>query len=620
MRCRRSISPNITTPRHPTDTLQPRLIDAIVPETVSNRYPRIFRPATAMSPRSLNAATAMMLLPALVAAELTVSGVDGEIERNVRAYVSLASEPCDAETWLVRRRFRSAETEARKALAPFGFYQPTITSTLTLDESCWHATLTIDPGEAVRLQNVDIVIEGAASDDPGFDELMRPASLVPGADLRHADYDRFKRALQIRAADRGYIEAGFIDSRLDIWPEAGVADIRLHFNSGPRYRVGEIHQEQAFLEPALVSGYLDLETGAPFDSKDLARAYRDLSGSGYFDRIDVVPDPDKAANGRIPIRVSLQPGDRIEYTVGAGISTDTGPRLRAGYRNNRANRKGHRFKSDIELSPVIQGIAAEYRIPLTDPRSDWMSYTAALSREDTDTFETDTASLGLRRSKRLGASWIRTLSLDVSYEEFTVGTDSDDSLLVLPALAFDHKYADRDLYPGRGRRLSAELRGTSDALGSNTSFLQAQARARWIHSLGAHSRLLVRGTAGVTAKSDFDELPPSVRFFAGGDESVRGFDFDSLGPADADGNVIGGSNLLVASIEYEQRLRGNFYGALFVDAGNAFEDFDVDPEVGAGLGLVWRSPVGPIKLYLGYPLTADDDRNIRVHLRLGADL
>jgi translocation and assembly module TamA len=124
---------------------------------------------------------------------------------------------------------------------------------------------------------------------------------------------------------------------------------------------------------------------------------------------------------------------------------------------------------------------------------------------------------------------------------------------------------------------------------------------------------------GFTAKSEFDELPPSVRFFAGGDESVRGFGYDTLGPKEELGNVIGGSNLLVASVEYEHRLRGNFYGAVFVDAGNAFDDVDVDAAVGAGLGLKWVSPVGPLRFYLAHPLNKSD-RSVRLHIRLGADL
>jgi len=574
-----------------------------------------------VSPRSHYFAIALplWLIPIPVAAELTITGVDGDLERNVRAYATLATEACDAEAWAVRRRYRSIAAEARRALEPYGYYDPTIESTLDFDDKCWRATLTIDPGEPVKLRQVDIAVEGEASKDPAFDALAHPVSLQPGASLRHAAYDNLKRGLQILAADRGYVEAEFTESRLDIWPDPGVADVKLYFDSGPRYEVGDIHQEQDFLEPALVDAYLELESGVPFDNRDLTQAYRNLSGSGYFSRIQVLADTDNAADGRIPIQVLLEPGERIEYTIGAGISTDTGPRLRAGYRNQRVNRKGHRFRSDLELSPVIQGISAEYRRPLADPRSEWMSYTAAYTAEDTESFETDTASLVLRRSRRLGENWIKTLSLDLSYEEFTVGADSGDSWLVLPAVAFDHKFVDRDLYPNRGRRLGAEFRGTSKTIGSSTTFLQAQVWARWIRALGIGGRLITRGTAGFTAKSDFDELPPSVRFFAGGDESVRGFDFESLGPTDADGNVIGGSHLLIASVEYEHRLRGNFYGAAFVDAGNAFDRFDVDPEVGAGLGIKWRSPVGAVRLYVGYPVS-DDDASVRFHLRLGPDL
>lgn len=561
----------------------------------------------------------LCLAPALAPAELTIAGLERDAERNVRAYVSLAAEPCDADAWVIRRRYRSVAAEARRALEPYGYYDPIIESTLDFDAKCWRATLTINPGEPVKLRQVDIALEGEASKDAAFDTLVQPASLQAGASLRHAAYDNLKRSLQVLAADRGYVEAEFTESRLDIWPDRGSADVTLYFDSGPRYEVGDVHQEQDFLEPALVDAYLELESGAPFDNRVLTQAYRNLSGSGYFSRIQVFADTDNAADGRIPIQVLLEPGERIEYTVGAGISTDTGPRLRAGYRNQRVNRKGHRFRSDLELSPVIQGISAEYRRPLADPRSEWMSYTAAYTAEDTESFDTDTASLVLRRSRRLGENWIKTLSLDLSYEEFTVGADSGDSWLVLPAVAFDHKFVDRDLYPNRGRRLGAEFRGTSKTLGSSTTFLQAQVWARWIRALGTEGRLIARGTAGFTAKSDFDELPPSVRFFAGGDESVRGFDFESLGPTDPDGNVIGGSHLLVASVEYEHRLRGNFYGAAFVDAGNAFDRFDVDPEVGAGLGIKWRSPVGAVRLYVGYPVS-DDDASVRFHLRLGPDL
>ena len=559
------------------------------------------------------------VLPSLAAAELVVSGVGDELERNIRAFVALDAEPCDSEPWRVRRRFRNLEADARRALEPFGHYNPAFVSSLAFAEDCWRAELRVDPGPAVRYRHVEVAVIGAATDDPVFQQLLPPPLMQGGAELRHAHFDDFKEQLQIDAIDRGYVEARFTSSQLDIWPDELAADVSLAFESGPRYNFGDVHQDQSFLTPALVDAFLSVEPGTPYDAQLIAQSYRDLSNSGYFSRIELVPEFEAARDLAVPIRLRLEPAAKTEYTVGVGFSTDTGPRFRAGYRNRRVNAEGHRFNTELRLSSLISGISAEYRKPLRDPRSEWLSYTASVATEETDSFDNDTFRLGARRSKRLTPNWIRTQSIDLAYDRFDVGGVSDESRLLLPGLTYDHKRSDLELYPTRGRRLTVELRGTHEIIGSDTSFLQLTGRGRWIRSFGENTRLLARATAGVTAKTEFDELPPSVRFFAGGDESVRGFDIDSLGPEDADGNVVGGSNLLVASLEAERRLRGNFYGALFVDAGNAFDGTDVDAAVGAGLGLKWRSPVGPVRLYLAHPFNKSDD-DVRIHVRLGADL
>ena len=564
-------------------------------------------------------ALVMSVLAFEARAELIIEGVDDQLARNVRAYASIASEPCDAAASTLRRRYRGLVDETREALEPFGYYEPRIETTLELGEDCWSATVTVERGDAVQIRHVDVRIEGDAADDPGFDEIISATTLTPDAPLLHSAYDDLKESLQIRAADHGYFDAAFIARRLDVYPEAGHADIALTLNSGARYHLGEIRQEQDFLDERIVAGYVDLTPGAPFDREDLARAQRALSESGYFGRVDVSADVDNRIDGTVPIRIDGDPGYRIEYTAGLGASTDSGTRFRAGFRNNRLNRRGHRLISELEVSPVIQGVGAEYRIPLADPRREWLSVTAALYEETTDTFENDAQGLGIRWTTGVGDAWVRTLSLDVSNESFTVGEVKDTTRLVVPGIGYDHKRADLNVFPNRGRRLTVELSGTDGALGSTTTYLQAIARMRWITSFGDGNRLLARADMGYTEVAEFAELPPSVRFFAGGDQSIRGYDLDTLGPTDIDGNVIGGTSLLVASLEYERRLRGDFYGAVFVDAGNAFDDTDFDAEVGAGLGLIWRSPLGPIRLYAGYPVSADDG-SVRFHLRLGADL
>ena len=563
----------------------------------------------------------ILLCCADAGAELEIVGVDEELEANIRAFVSLSGEPCNAEGWLIRRRYRNLAREVREALEPFGYYESVIETSLAQEPDCWRAVIEIDPGDPVRYRNVSLDVTGEAADDSAFDELLVPAPFSPGDVVRHSAFDRVKQSLQILSADRGYVEADFSSTSLEIWPEDGFADAALTLESGPRYEVGDIEIEQSFLEPRIVTGLIqELRPGAPFSSEDVSRAYRDLSESGFFGRIDVSPQFDDATDGRIPIRISLQPGTRLEYTFGVGASTDTGLRFRAGYRNNRLNSKGHRLIGDLGISPVLQGVSAEYRIPLVDPRREWFSFTGALSAEDTDTFDSELQRLGVRLTKVLSPTWLRTFSVDFSNESFNIGEAVDTRRSIVPAIAFDHKLADRDVFPHAGRRLGIELRGTDPAIGSQFAFLRTSVWARWIRSFGNGNRLLLRFNGGILTTDSFENLPPTVRFFAGGDESVRGFGYDSLGPKDEEGNVIGGRRLAVASIEYERHLKGNWYGALFVDAGNAFDDSDFDPAVGVGPGLKWISPLGPIRIYIGVPLQGNDDDSVRFHLLLGADL
>ncbi|MGB5626369.1 MAG: POTRA domain-containing protein, partial [Woeseiaceae bacterium] len=177
----------------------------------------------------------MLLLASLARGELRVEGVSDEIARNVQNFVALASEPCDAETWLVRRRFRAIETEVRSALEPFGYYDPTIEKTLALDEKCWRATLRIDAGKPVVLRTIDVSIATPPEGTTDFYDIESASPLVAGTPLRHADYETLKESLQVRAAERGYADASFTRNTIDVWPDERAADISLEYESGPRY-------------------------------------------------------------------------------------------------------------------------------------------------------------------------------------------------------------------------------------------------------------------------------------------------------------------------------------------------------------------------------------------------
>ena len=154
---------------------------------------------------------------------------------------------------------------------------------------------------------------------------------------------------------------------------------------------------------------------------------------------------------------------------------------------------------------------------------------------------------------------------------------------------------------------------------SDVSFLQAVVRGKYIRPLGADGRVLVRADLGTSLVSAFDQLPASVRFFTGGDTSVRGYELESIGPRNEEGDVIGGKNLAVGSIEYEHRIKDKWSVAAFVDAGDAFDTELPELRIGAGAGVRWQSPIGPVRVDLAHGFQEPGDL-IRLHLIIGPDL
>ena len=211
------------------------------------------------------------------------------------------------------------------------------------------------------------------------------------------------------------------------------------------------------------------------------------------------------------------------------------------------------------------------------------------------------------------------LIADFTYEDFEVGEQTDTSRLIIPGITWERTIG-RDLRrTPEGHRISVDLRGAHDALGSDTTFLQGTVSTKWIWSPGLGTRFLARADIGATAKQSLAQLPASVRFFAGGDTSVRGYDFETIGPVDDNGDVTGGSHLVALSLEADWKIAGNWAVAAFVDSGSAFNESDPDFKTGVGLGVRWYSPLGPIRIDFAHPLD-DADKDFRLHVTLGPDL
>jgi translocation and assembly module TamA len=173
------------------------------------------------------------------------------------------------------------------------------------------------------------------------------------------------------------------------------------------------------------------------------------------------------------------------------------------------------------------------------------------------------------------------------------------------------------VYPRDGLRWSLDLLGSVSPDAS--PFAQALSETRWVHPAGGRGRWILRQQTGATLADQLSDLPLSKRFFAGGDNSVRGYAFQELGSRNAEGEVQGGRYLVTASAEFEQMLWRQWGAALFVDTGDAFDDSALDLKTAAGLGLRWRSPVGLLRLDVAQPVN-DPEADWRLHLSLGSEL
>lgn len=567
----------------------------------------------------------LLILPSVVVGaaetriEVEVQGISDALRRNVleRLGIERRKDIPGLSESDIRLLHEKASEEIRLALQPFGHYRPSIDARLESVESGWRARYRIDPGPPLTIRELDLRLQGEGNEDEEFRSLLRKLPLRQGATLNHAVYEDAKRALQNLAAERGYLDARFIRQEIRVNLEAYAAHVMLHLDTGPRYRFGPVTIAQDILDPGFVARFVKFRAGDFYSTTALLELQSALGDSEYFANVEVLPRPEQAVDRRVPIDVRLSPRKPNKYSLGIGYGTDTGARGSLGWERRYLNAKGHRLRTELQASQIKNSLTTAYIIPIRDPRTDNIAFSAGVSEEDTKTAESDIQTFGASLTRARG-KWSETASINYHHEKFEVGGETGNSTLVLPGVSWTRISADNRIYAARGSRFRVEIRGGANSLGSDSSFLQTRSQLKFIRGIGT-GRAIARIDAGATRVAEFSELPASVRFFAGGDQSVRGYAYNTLGPRDAAGVVVGGRHLLVGSLEYEQRIAGNWAAAVFYDIGNAIDDFSDPLRKGAGIGLRWKSPVGQIRVDLAEALD-EPGRALRLHLTIGPDL
>jgi translocation and assembly module TamA len=513
---------------------------------------------------------------------------------------------------LILRLSKRGSTEILRAIEPYGHFAPTITYKTSVAKNVWTTTYTVNPGRALRITDLTIQWMGEGKNNPLMQQIVAQLPIKENDVFNVDNYSKAKDLLINQLQKEGYLEAKLIDDVVRVHLLQYTSSVELLVDTGPRFYFGPIRFSKTPLSTELLNRYLTFRPGEYFSYPKILKTQENLNGSAYFQGISIPPSKEETKNRYIPVDINLVMNKQNSYIFGLGYGTYTGARGSIGYQRRWLNPYGHSFNSQIKLSQKEQSLAAQYRIPGKKPWLDQYFISAGAFRILPQSGESDVISLGIGQIKTLG-KWQYTAAFNILQERFRID-DTDPfttSTLLMPTVSFTHTATDNTLNPTNGHRISFMFSGSAKQLLSTVSFFQAETRYKWIRTFWQNNRLILMGDVGYTTVSDLNNFPLSKQFYAGGIDSVRGYAYQELGP---------GRYLAEGTIEYQRRIYGEIYGAVFYDMGNAMNNWNTALKKSIGIGAVWQSPVGALRFYLGRAIHDDDEHNIIFTFSLGPEL
>lgn len=501
-----------------------------------------------------------------------------------------------------------AEREVRDLLASEGYFSPQV-AVSTLDDGALVQVLT---GPRTVVDRVQLDLEGEIA-TPQREALRqsieRSWQLPAGEPFRSQDWEQAKRALLDALRDRGYLRARLLESEAEVNQELARASLELVVDSGSAVQFGPLVIEGLNrYPPEIIEGLKPFRTGDPYDTRQIADLQTRLNGAGWFTTVNVRPDvralSDAADLQEVPIKVEVIERPSKRWTLGAGYDADYGPSLLAGWESRNVAGLGIQTFNGIELDQRRQFGFSTWESPQDLQGYRWQGG-LRLEHRNIENDIVDAASLFAARLRREGK--IETgLSLQYQYERQNVVFSSDNEAFYRNrALVLGWSWTRRDLdsplMPTRGTITTVQISGASNALGSERSFVRGYVLGYGIYPLsraesGEFGRLVLRGELGAVYADSREGIPSANLFRTGGSKSVRGYVSQSLGVSLGEA-VVAGRYLAVASAEYQHLIGRDWAIAGFVDAGNASDSIDTFKLArGAGIGVRWRTPVGPLNI------------------------
>ncbi len=591
---------------------------------------------------------------ACAGAPLAAQAADPVATQATGAFTLEITAPPEVQTLLVRhlelQRYRelndlsdaeldrllgAARQETQELLATLGYFSPVISIERTADAASTatrSVKLSVAPGEPSLVREVRIAFKGPISSDAAAQpqrQLIESSWALPvGRRFTQAGWDDAKRLALRQLTTLRYASGQLTQTLADIDPAQHSAQLSVTLESGPDYHLGALlvsgtqhHGDE------LVSRLARLTPGAEYAQADLTKAQQRLTASGYFDSAFIALDPagDPLA---APLRVQVHEARLQKLVLGTGATTDAGLHLTAEHTHNQLPGIGWRAISKLLLDRDTQALGSELTAPPDE--NNWRWRTAARwVREPVGSFEVNSQQLVFGRSQtdeHIERHYY--LQFDRSASVATDISAPDLAQALSANYAFTLRNFDQLPFPASGWGLGLEVGGGTTLSGTRDPYGRIVARWLGYLPLGQDSdsaarragRLVLRAQAGAVLASDSAALPSTQLFLTGGDTSVRGYAYQTLGVTLPDGEITAGRYLGIGSLEWQRPIVANnqitdWEGLLFIDAGAVADTpRELRARVGYGVGVRWKSPVGPLQIDLAYGVAV---QRFRLHMNLG---
>lgn len=579
------------------------------------------RPGIAAASVALLAAVCALVAPGLAHADYRVRvDAPGDLGKLLKQHLDLVrfAERADVGDAQFEHLIATAGAQVQELTSTEGYFSPVTHIDVATINDKWDVHVTVEPGPRTHIENVDLTFTGPiVEQDPNRVEQLRHGWELPqSAPFRQEDWDKAKNDLLFALGQKRYHAAKMTFSRAVVDADHDQVSLAATYESGPPFTLGPLVITGTKRYPEqIIRNVNPLQVGEPFDSERLAQLQRQIQATPYFSNviISVTEDPARADNAPVEVKVSEFPTQRVQS--GVGYTTDTGANVQGRYSYYNLFGRAWTFDTQARIEQFKQSGYAEIAMP-PDSSAYTNSLRTSLERTDQNGLDERSLQIGIKRARSLDRyDW--AYSLDFYRDDQR--PDSAPRFLnkaLVPAFSWNRRDVDDLIFPRSGNIINTQIGVAVKGLLTDQTFGRVYGRIRQYFPVGQRDIVLARlELGGVISNGNNNRIPSSLLFYAGGTSSIRGYTYQSIGDQ-VNGTTYPTKYLGTASLEYQHWVTREWGGAAFWDVGTATDDPRHPSPLyhGVGLGLRWRSPVGPVNVDLAYGVR---DRAFRPAISLG---